>query len=308
MFIQGLRKIQVHSQSQKMDKLTRHPDGGSMSWSVEDKDNLVEGGERRPLSWLFEDKDKDKLAEGEEGGPLSRLVKDKDNRIEREEGGPLSSLVDYMRQQYGCSEGEPTLREIIFHLNTEVNPEFSRFCENGEIFSVQGFHVSRNFFPIYWMQNGPAGLFGGHQQSLMNLPLEKQDSAKQLTEVDFCKTTRNYLTREKRFLEQRRHFPDVNRLVREGSWMTFNSGATNQWEEEEKLEEMWEKSNQWEEEEKLEKSQEELEVEDENRERPDKSPTKGQLAGRTKYTSISEVPDHLDLEEELGGGRFLENR
>ena len=276
-----------------MDKLIEHLDGGSRSWLFEDKDNRI-----------------DKLVEGDEGVPMPWLVKEKDKLAEGEEGEPLSWLVDYIKQQhYACiSEGEPTLKDIICQLATGVNPEFSRFCEKSEILSLQSFHVSKNFSPVHWRQNGPARLFEEHQKSCMNLPLEKQDIAKQLTDVNLCKTSRNYFTQEKQFLEQRRHFPDVNRLLREGSWMTFNSGATNQWEEEEKLEEIWEKSNEWEEEEKLEKSRKEEEEFEENRERSDKSPTKGQLAGRIKYTSISEVPDHLDLEEDVGGGRFLENR
>ena len=92
--------------------------------------------------------------------------------------------------------------------------------------------------------------------------------------------------------------------------------------EEENLEEIWEKSNQWEEREKLEKGREELEEEEDNlekskeeleeqeehREQSERWVSKGQLVGRTKYNSISEVPDHMDLDLEVGGGRSVENR
>ena len=239
------------------------------------------------MSWLIEREDN--RIEGEEGGPLSWLVKDKDmnKTIEYEEGEELSWLVDHFKHQYGCSEGKPTIMEIICQLTSEANPELSRF-----------FKASKNFSPVHWRQNGPAGVFEAHQQSFVHLLPEKEDLGKQLKEMDFCDTSRNYFTQEKQFLGQRRHFPDVNNVLRDGSWMTFNSGATNQWEEEEKLEEMWEKSR-----EDLEREERE-----ESRETSDKSPKKGQFAGRTKYTSISEVPDHLDLDLEVGNGRFLENR
>ena len=261
-------------------------------------------------------------------GSMSCLIEDKDNRVKDEEGRSLSWMVDFPKQHNGCGEDEPTLREIICQLNTDVNPEL--FCEKSDIFRAGTFHVSKNISSIHWGQNG---YFEEHQQSFAQLPPEK---------IDFCKTTKNDSTQE----EQIKHFPDVNTWLRRGAWMTFNSGVTNQWEEEEKLEEMWEKrnqleeqeknredleeeekledmwekSNQWEEKGKLEKGREELEeeeeklekskeeLEEENRERSEKSVSKGQLVGRTKYTSISEVPDHLDLDLEVGGGRSVENR
>ena len=191
---------------------------------------------------------------------------------EEEEVGPL---VDYMKLQH---HGKTNFRQIIGQLNDEVNPGPSRFCEKVEIFGLSFHDVSTNLTsPAHWMKNGPKDIFQEYPS---------HDIQNHLKEVEFC---------EKQ--EQRRHFPDVQEadtLFRaKGSWMTFNSGATNQWEEEEKLEEMWEKSR---------------EDFEENRERSENSPSKGQLAGRTKYTSISEVPDHLDLEEEHGSGKFLENR
>ena len=220
-------------------------------------------------------------------GSMSWLVEDKENRSKDEEGRPLSWLVDFPKQHYSCGEDEHTLREIICQLNTNVNPEL--FCEKSAIFRAASFNASKNIS---------------------------------------TSTTRNDSTQE----EQRTHFPDVNTWLCRGS---LNSWVTNQWEEEERLEknredleeeenleEIWEKSNQWEkeklekrreemeeeEEDNLEKSKEELEAQGEHREQSERSVIKGQLVGRTKYNSISEVPDHMDLDLEVGGGRSVENR